>query len=30
VNYLVVRKVLENSGIVIKNDKEYGIVPFGE
>jgi hypothetical protein len=30
VNYLVVRKVLENSGIVLKNDKEYGIVPFGE
>jgi hypothetical protein len=30
VNYLVVRKVLENSGVVLKNDKEYGIVPFGE
>jgi len=30
VNYLVVRKVLENSGVVLKNDKDYGIVPFGE
>jgi len=30
VNYLVVRKVLENSGVALKNDKDYGIVPFGE
>jgi hypothetical protein len=30
VNYLVVRKVLENGGIVLKNDADYGIVPFGE
>jgi len=30
VNYLVVRKVLENGGIVLKNDKDFGIVPFGE
>jgi hypothetical protein len=30
VNYLVVRKVLENGGIVLKNDKDFGIVPFGD
>jgi hypothetical protein len=30
VNYLVVRKILENGGIVLKNDQDYGIVPFGE
>jgi hypothetical protein len=30
VNYLIVRKILENGGIVLKNDKDYGIVPFGE
>jgi len=29
VNYLVVRKILQNSGVVLKNDAEYGIVPFG-
>jgi hypothetical protein len=30
VNYLVVRQVLQNGGIVLKNHKEFGIVPFGD
>ena len=30
VNYLVVRQVLQNGGIVLKNHKELGIVPFGD
>jgi len=29
VNYLVVRKILENGGIVLKNDQDYGIVRSG-
>lgn len=30
VNYLIVRKILENGGIVNKNHEDFGIVPFGE
>jgi len=30
VNYLIVHKILDNNGIVLRNDRDYGIIPYGE